>query len=60
MNVEEQLFRIEGQGWYIRTPVSPEGPFATEDEALNYLALLEKVSAARVAGIWFVDRDKPN
>ncbi|MFQ5754729.1 MAG: hypothetical protein ACE5H7_01415 [Acidiferrobacterales bacterium] len=49
MRVEERVFRIEGTGWYVRTPISPEGPFDTLDEALSYLALLEKVSAARIA-----------
>lgn len=48
----ERVYHVEGDGWYIETSVSPEGPFATREEALDYLALLGTVSAAGVACGW--------
>ncbi|MDH3673754.1 MAG: hypothetical protein OES46_21780 [Gammaproteobacteria bacterium] len=52
MNTEQWLFHVDSKGWYVRTLSRVEGPFATEDEAATYLALLERVSAARVACSW--------
>ncbi len=52
MSTEQVLFQAENRGWYIETLSNVEGPFATEDEASKYLALLERVSAARVACSW--------
>ena len=52
MNIEQLLFHAESGGWYVETLSRVEGPFATEDEAARYLALLERVSAARVACSW--------
>lgn len=52
MNIEEQLFHVESRGWYVRTTIVPEGPFATHAEAVNYLALIEAVSAAGLACGW--------
>lgn len=48
----ERVYHVEGDGWYIETSVSPEGPFETREEALDYLALLGAVSAAGVACGW--------
>ncbi len=52
MNTEAQLFYVERRGWYVRTTMVLEGPFATHAEAASYLALIEKVSAAGVACGW--------
>jgi hypothetical protein len=52
------LFHVESRGWYVRTTVTSEGPFATYVEALNYLALVEIASAAGVACSWPVPRNK--
>ncbi len=52
MNTEQVLFHVESKGWYVETLSRVEGPFATEDEAATYLALLARVSAARVACSW--------
>ncbi len=49
---EQLMFHVENQGWYVETLIRVEGPFPTEDEALTYLALLERVSAAGVACSW--------
>jgi hypothetical protein len=57
-NMKEQLFHVEGEGWYVRTAVVLEGPFATQAEAATYLALLKKVSAAGVACGWPVPHNK--
>lgn len=59
MNTEERLFHIESRGWYVRTAIAPEGPFATRLEAANYLALIETVSAAGVACGWPAPQNKP-
>lgn len=48
----ERVYHVEGDGWYIETSVSPEGPFETREEAVEYLALLGTVSAAGVACGW--------
>ena len=52
MNLEERLFHVERRGWYVRTTIVPEGPFATHIEAARYLALVETVSAAGIACGW--------
>jgi hypothetical protein len=49
---EQLMFHVENRGWYVETLIGVEGPFKTEDEAFRYLALLERVSAARVACSW--------
>ncbi|MFQ5937167.1 MAG: hypothetical protein ACE5LB_12260 [Acidiferrobacterales bacterium] len=59
MSSSERVYHVEGDGWYVETSVSPEGPFATRDEALDYLALLGTVSAARVACGWPVQSQQP-
>ena len=56
--MKEQLFHVENKGWYVRTTIVLEGPFATQAEAANYLALLKTVSAAGVACGWPVPRNK--
>jgi hypothetical protein len=58
MNMKEQLFHVESEGWYVRTAVVPEGPFATHAEAARYLTLVEKVSAAGVACGWPAPHNK--
>lgn len=50
--MKEQLFHVENKGWYVRTAVVLEGPFATHAEAASYLSLIEKVSAAGMACGW--------
>lgn len=56
--MKEQLFHVESEGWYVRTAIVLEGPFATHAEASNYLALLKRVSAAGVACGWPVPHNK--
>lgn len=51
-SMKEQLFHVESEGWYVRTAMVLEGPFATQAEAASYLTLLKKVSAAGVACGW--------
>ena len=51
-NSSERVYHVEGDGWYIETSVSPEGPFETREAAMDYLALLGAVSAAGVACGW--------
>lgn len=36
-----------GNGWYVNTPMGPDGPLASRQEAERYMALLNAVSLAR-------------
>lgn len=58
--MKEQLFYVESEGWYVRTAVVLEGPFATHAEAARYLSLVEKVSAAGIACGWPAPHNKLN
>ncbi len=58
MSSDPRVYHVEGDGWYIETPIIPEGPFTTEQEAIEYRALLGAVSAAGVACGWPPQRDE--
>lgn len=58
--MKEQLFHVESEGWYVRTAVVLEGPFASHAEAASYLSLVEKVSAAGMACGWPAPHNKLN
>lgn len=44
----ETLIHNLGNEWYVDTPAGPSGPLASHQEAKDYLALLDRVSAAGV------------
>ncbi len=52
MDGEDAVYYVDNVGWFIKTCISPHGPFDTREEATSYLALLGTVSAARVAVGW--------
>lgn len=43
---------VHGQRWYVETDIRRDGPFATREEAVRFVALLNTVSAAGVACSW--------
>lgn len=47
MNFDATLIQPCGEGWCVETPGGMEGPLKSADDALNYVALLNRVSAAR-------------
>jgi hypothetical protein len=47
MTLDATLIQPCGDGWCVKTPVGIEGPLESADDAVNYAALLNRVTAAR-------------
>ncbi|MDH5370444.1 MAG: hypothetical protein OEW99_10490 [Gammaproteobacteria bacterium] len=47
MTFDATLIQPCGDGWCVKTSVGMEGPLESADDAANYAALLNRVSAAR-------------
>ena len=47
MTIDTNLIQPCGEGWCVKTPVGIEGPLDTPADAVDYVVLLNRVSAAR-------------